>query len=282
MNAHFPLYDRCTETRENEAPTSDMSNANARRGRYRRILGWGVLGCLIAPILASTGCTMLSVSGNDWRAARRDSSSQAPDPRTTSEAVLQVYAARTVGRKGALGVHTWIAVKPTGADKYTRYEVVGWGVMRGLPAIQVNRAGPDDHWFGAVPELLVDRRGLEVDGWIRRIEQAIADYPYKDLYRTWPGPNSNTFVAHIARAVPEMRLDLPPTAIGKDYLPDGAVLARAPSGTGFQASVFGVLGVLGAWEEGVELNLLGLTFGIDLNSPALKLPGVGRVGFPQR
>jgi hypothetical protein len=30
----------------------------------------------------------------------------------------------------------------------------------------------------------------------------------------------------------------------------------------------------------VELNLLGLTFGLDLNRPALKLPGIGRVGFP--
>jgi len=259
-----------------------MSNANATRGGCRRILGWWMLVCLVAPVLASMGCTMLNASGNDWRAARRDSSNQAPDPRATSEAVLQVYAARTVGRKGALGVHTWIAVKPTGAATYTRYEVVGWGTMRGLPAIQVNRSGPDNYWFGAEPELLLDRRGPEVDGWIRRIEAAVADYPYKDLYRTWPGPNSNTFVAHIARAVPEMRLDLPPTAIGKDYLPEGAVFARAPSGTGFQASVFGLLGVLGAWEEGIELNLLGLTFGIDFNSPAFKLPGVGRVGFSQR
>jgi hypothetical protein len=36
--------------------------------------------------------------------------------------------------------------------------------------------------------------------------------------------------------------------------------------------------VLAGWEEGVEVNLLGLTFGIDLNGPALKLPIVGRVG----
>jgi hypothetical protein len=34
--------------------------------------------------------------------------------------------------------------------------------------------------------------------------------------------------------VPELRLDLPPTAIGKDFLPNGEVVARAPSGTGFQ------------------------------------------------
>lgn len=252
-----------------------------RRRAGRRLLGAFVL-CLIVPILASTGNTMFNASADDWRTARRDSSGQAPDPATTPEAVLQVYAARTVGSKGALGVHTWIAVKPSGADAYTRYEVTGWGVMRGRPAIQVNRTGPDNYWFGAQPELLADRRGPQVDDWIRRIEAAVEAYPYKDYYRTWPGPNSNTFVAHLARAVPEIRLDLPPTAIGKDYLPDGGIFARAPSGTGYQASLFGVLGVMGAWEEGLEFNVLGLTFGIDLVSPALKLPGIGRIGVPQR
>jgi hypothetical protein len=224
---------------------------------------------------------MLGGAGGDWRNARRDSSNQAPDPRTTPEAVVQVYAARTVGWRGAVGVHTWIVVKPSGAREYTRYEVVGWGVTRGYPAIRVNQGGPDNYWFGALPEKLVERRGPEVDAWIRRIEEAVDTYPYKDSYRTWPGPNSNTFVAHVARAVPELRVDLPPTAIGKDFLPNGSMLAAAPSGTGFQVSLFGLLGLMGALEEGLELNILGLSFGLDLNSPGIKLPGLGRLGLPQ-
>jgi hypothetical protein len=109
----------------------------------------------------------------------------------------------------------------------------------------------------------------------------VKTYPYKDSYRTWPGPNSNTFVAHVARTVPELRVDLPPTAIGKDYLPNGALVAAAPSGTGFQLSLFGVLGVIGALEEGIEVNLLGLSFGLDFKMPAVKLPGIGRIGWPQ-
>ena len=99
-------------------------------------------------------------------------------------------------------------------------------------------------------------------------------------YRTWPGPNSNTFVAYVARAVPELRLDLPPTAIGKDYLAGAALVGPSPSGTGGQISVLGLLGVLAAWEEGLEINLLGLTFGVDVKDPALKIPIVGRVGRP--
>ena len=92
------------------------------------------------------------------------------------------------------------------------------------------------------------------------------------------GPNSNTFTAFVARRVPELKLDLPPTAIGKDYLPNGDLFARAPSGTGYQFSLFGLFGVLVGVEEGLEINLLGLTFGIDPKSFALKLPAVGRVG----
>jgi hypothetical protein len=225
------------------------------------------------------GCTSLQRDPNWWQ-ARRDSSGQAPDPATTPEAVIQVYAARTVGWKGLFGVHTWVAVKPTGAPAYTRYEVMGWGVSRGAPALRVNRTGPDNYWFGSHPELLVDRRGEGVDELIGKAEAAVATYPYPDSYRTWPGPNSNTFIAHIGREVPELRLRLPATAVGKDYLPGGAPAGLTPSGTGVQLSLLGLAGVLVGWDDGIEVNVLGLTFGVDLLRPALKMPGVGRVGVP--
>src|SRR5690606_20136220 len=107
---------------------------------------------------------------------------------------------------------------------------------------------------------------------------AVADYPWPDRYRVWPGPNSNTFIAHIAREVPELRVDLPPTAIGKDFLGPTTFLAPTPSGTGWQVSLYGLLGAAVALEEGVEFNLLGLSVGVDVNDLALRLPGIGRVG----
>ncbi|HWC02016.1 MAG TPA: DUF3750 domain-containing protein [Methylomirabilota bacterium] len=234
---------------------------------------------LAGAILLLIACSTLARDPN-WRVARRDSSGHAPDPAATPEAVLQVYAARTVGWKGALGVHTWISLKRSGAPAYTRYEVIGWGVDRGTPAVRVNRTGPDNYWFGSRPTLLVDLRGDGVDALIDRVDAAVQAYPYPSTYRTWPGPNSNTFTAFVGRAVPELRLDLPPTAVGKDFLPGGAPAALAPSGTGVQLSLLGLAGVLIGWEEGIEVNLLGLTFGLDLNRPALKLPGLGRLGIP--
>jgi len=229
--------------------------------------------------LVPLGCSAVGSGGGvPFYAASREPSGQSPDPATTPEAVVQVFAARTVGWRGAFGVHTWVAVKRAGAPRYTRYEVMGWGVDRGSPALRVDRMGPDNHWFGARPELLAEKRGEGVDALIDRIETAVRDYPYPNTYVLWPGPNSNTFTAHVGRAVPELRLALPANAIGKDYLP-GSVAAVAPSGTGGQVSLFGVLGVLLATKEGVELNLLGLTVGIDLLRPALKLPGIGRLGM---
>ncbi len=225
------------------------------------------------------GCAALQ-RDPDWWQARRDASGQAPDPATTPAAVVQVYAARAVGWKGVLGVHTWIAVKRRGAPAYTRYEVMGWGVERGMPALRVNRTGPDNYWFGSRPDLLVDLRGDGVEALIDRIEAAVAAYPYPDSYRTWPGPNSNTFTAYVGRAVPELRLRLPPTAVGKDYLPGGMPAALTPSGTGVQLSLFGLAGLLVGWDDGIEANVLGLTFGLDVRHPALKLPGVGRLGLP--
>jgi hypothetical protein len=44
-------------------------------------------------------------------------------------------------------------------------------------------------------------------------------------------------------------------------------------------SIFGVLGLLAAAEEGLEVNVLGLTFGLDPSDLALKLPFVGSIRF---
>ncbi len=221
---------------------------------------------------------MFGRDGVSWQEARRDSSGLAPDPVATQEAVLQVYAARAVSWRGIFAVHTWIVVKPAGADRFTRYEVVGFGVSETVPSIRVDRTGPDNYWFGAKPELVLDRRGKDVDALIVKVRAAVATYPYPNEYRAWPGPNSNTFTAYVARQVPELGLAMPSNAIGKDYLPGGALWARAPSDTGFQLSFFGVLGLIVARDEGLEFNLLGFDMGFDFKAPALKLPGVGRVG----
>lgn len=232
----------------------------------------------LAVLMVMIGTASVRHSMADWWTASRESAGIAPDPAQHHEAIIQVYGARAYSWRGYFGVHTWFAVKPTGAPDFTVYEVIGWRVRRGAPAVYISNRPADGRWFDAMPELLADVRGQGVDEMIRRVDDAARNYPYMDEYTVWPGPNSNTFVAHVARAVPELRLDLPPTAIGKDYLPGGKVFAKTPSGTGVQISLAGLLGLMIGREEGLELNLLGLTFGIDPLAPALKLPMAGRIG----
>jgi len=238
---------------------------------WRRPLRTIGIAC-VAALLTAAG---ISAMATDWRTASREPVGLAPDPAHVREAVVQVYGARAVGGKGLFGVHTWIAVKPTGARDWKVYEVIGWRLRWAESVVAVRTREPDGRWFGAMPELYVDRRGAGVDALIERIDKAAREYPYATEYTAWPGPNSNTFTAWVARAVPELEIDLPATAIGKDYL-GRSVFASAPSGSGFQVSLGGVLGVAASGVEGVELNLLGLNFGVGPNG--VKLPIVGRIG----
>lgn len=240
-----------------------------------RRLGLMLFVMFVGP-LTMAACGNLNLSG-DWRMASRDSAGIAPLPTETDEALVQVWAGRAFRWRGIFAVHSWIATKARGADHYVVHDVIGW---RGGSTVASYHSEPDRYWYGARPQLLGEIRGAAAERAIEGIVAAVSNYPHDDEYVVWPGPNSNTFVAHVVRQVPELAVDLPPTAIGKDYLPDAALFGAAPSNTGVQVSLVGALGVLVALEEGIELNVLGLTVGVDPKDLAIKLPGIGRLELP--
>jgi Protein of unknown function (DUF3750) len=259
-----------------ELPSSVGYNPRSRRTQLTRMLLLSLLFFVALPLfLVVSGQAQL---GRDYRRADRSSAGIAPSAETTPEAVVQVYAARALNWRGIFGVHTWIATKPENATEYTLHQVIGWRTFRGLPAVVSAPGVPDGRWFGNEPELIDELRGEAAAKAIPKIIEAVASYPYPNEYTLWPGPNSNTFTAYVGRQVPELRMDLPVTAIGKDYPINGSLVDRTPSGTGYQFSMLGVLGLTMAREEGIEMNLLGLSFGIDFLRPALKLPFIGRLG----
>src|SRR4051812_31714967 len=93
----------------------------------------------------------------DWRTANSTPEGLAPRPELHSSAIVQVYAANTYGWRGAFADHCWIAIKPAGARVYQRYEVIGWNLFAGRPAItETETASPDRKWFGATPRVLRD------------------------------------------------------------------------------------------------------------------------------
>lgn len=156
-------------------------------------------------------------STDDWRTASREPAGIAPDPISTPEAVIQVYAAPAWGWRGWFAVHTWIATKRTGESSYTVYEVIGWRKNRGLPVVRIKQDAPDRHWFGERPELLADHRDHNGDELVKKIDKAARSYPWPDTYRAFPGPNSNTFTAWILEQVPELDVKLPFSALGSGY-----------------------------------------------------------------
>jgi len=231
----------------------------------------------VAPVVSHGVWWQLQPHAVSWARADWSSAGVLPPPDETREAVVHVLAGRTGRWKGIFAHHSWLVVKPEGATAYQRYDVVGWG-----RALRVDGYPADGRWFGNVPEILLTLRGPAAERAIPEIRRAVAAYPHaqRGAYVVWPGPNSNTFVANIARQVPPLAPALLPTAIGKDFVAWPVFAGAAPSRTGFQVSLGGVLGLTVGWVEGVEVNLLGLVAGIDWRRPALKLPGWGRVGFP--
>lgn len=208
--------------------------------------------------------------------ANRQSAHIAPDPNTTPDAVIQIYSARAFNWRGLFATHTWIATKLKNAKSYTVYQVIGWRLYWGLPPLMMEHDLPDRYWFGQKPHVILTIQGKRAENLIPKIDAAAKTYPYPDQYHLWPGPNSNTFPAYVARWVPELGLAIPSTAIGKDFL-GFKLFARAPSGTGYQFSFFGMVGILIAKKEGLEINLLGAVFGINPSAHTISLPGIGAI-----
>src|SRR5581483_6486854 len=122
-------------------PDGNMNGGASVAGRAPRKvarLALSFIVLFVLPLLVSA-CVFGRDSAVPWYEARRDATGLAPDPGTTPEAVIQVYAARAVSWRGIFAVHTWIVVKPTKAREFTRYEVMGFGVSEESPAIKINR-----------------------------------------------------------------------------------------------------------------------------------------------
>lgn len=219
---------------------------------------------------------------DDWRTANRASAHIAPNPVSHPEAIIQAYSARAFSWRGILAVHTWIAVKPKNATQYVVYQIIGWRVLQGLSPLMVAHDIPDRYWFGQKPHIIFDKRGSAAEALIPKIETAAKTYPDGSRYVLWPGPNSNTFPAYIARHIPELGLTLPATALGKDYLTNLTFLARTPSGTGYQFSLFGIIGISVARAEGLQINILGLVYGMNPFNLSITLPGVGERSLIKR
>ena len=229
----------------------------------------------VLPALATLAWWEWQERPRSWRTADWSASGVLADAGSDEEAAIYVMAARTGGLKGAFSVHSWIVFKKAGAGAYERYDKVGWGMP-----VRRNAYAPDGRWYSNMPEVVHQLRGADAERLIPEVEAAIASYPYamRGGYRIWPGPNSNSFVAHVLRSVPELGARMPPNATGRDYAPGWASLEWLPEG-GLHATVGGWFGFSVGRKAGLELHFLGLVAGVDVARPAIKVPAFGRVAL---
>jgi hypothetical protein len=261
---------RQTELYERGRPTPQLSPRTPLR---KPLIVFLLL--VLAPIGVSATQYWLGEPRGDWRTADRSSAGLLPAASREPEAVIRVFGARTVRWRGIFAIHTWIVFKEQGAATYSRYDYTAWG-----EPIRNNGFAADARWFGATPETIVAVDGEQASRLIPRIRHVIESYKFRAYgdYSPWPGPNSNTFVQAVLAAVPELKAVLPPTAIGKDYPYEGDWIGSTASRTGIYVSLGGYLGVTIGWVEGFEINFFGAVLGFDIRRPALKLPGIGRLG----
>jgi Protein of unknown function (DUF3750) len=240
-----------------------------------RFASLAFLAAFVTPLALHAAWWLSTDAALAWNEADWTSANLLPAARAKPEAIIHVYAARTGRWKGIFAHHSWIVVKERGAGAYTRFDMVAWG-----QPVKTNNWAPDARWYGHRPTLVGAVEGPAAEALIPKIRAAVARYPYSRYgdYSVWPGPNSNSFTAYVLAAIPAAGIALPPTAVGKDWRADGRHFGLTPSGTGIQLSLGGILGVTIGWVEGVEVNVLGLVAGLDIRRPALKLPGLGRIG----
>lgn len=212
----------------------------------------------------------------NWRVASWQSSGILPEATKVKPATVMVLATRTGQWKSIFAEHMSIVVKPEGASQWTRYDVVGWG-----KPVRRDAYAADALWYGNTPRVIFRLEGPAAAKLIPAVEASIAAYPHqkRGSYTVWPGPNSNTFVGWVVRHTDGFEAELPPVAVGKDWLASGFGTDVAPSKTGYSLSIAGVIGGTLAWEEGLELHLLGSTIGLDPNDLAIKLPALGKLSL---
>lgn len=253
-----------------------MTKIRTKKSRLRRIFLLGL--ALIAFSIAASAVAFVQKEGpRGYWEADWSSTGRLPAAAQHRPAMVRIFAARTGRWKGIFAVHTWIVIKDKDGQSYQRFDKVGWG-----QPVRVNNWPPDGRWYSNTYETIFAADGPGAEKLIPAIRAAVRAYPYNRYgsYKVWPGPNSNTFTACVIAATPGLRAVLPPTAVGKDYPCGNSWFSPTPTRTGYRLSLGGTAGITAGWLEGFEINILGAVIGFDLRRPALKLPGIGRIGMP--
>src|SRR5258706_7130958 len=89
-----------------------------------------LLSLIIAPVTVSAANYLLGDRRGNWQTADRSSAGLLPTASGHPDALIRVFAARTVRWRGIFAVHSSIVVKERSASRYSRYDYPAWGPSR--------------------------------------------------------------------------------------------------------------------------------------------------------
>jgi Protein of unknown function (DUF3750) len=174
----------------------------------------------------------------------------------------------------AFAVHYWFVMFDPASRQWHRWEV--WQSKdaggKSIGHVHCDLRHPDCGVGGGAYRLAAEWNGSPARAICSVLNNA-RDYPHRDRYRVWPGPNSNTFVAWVLREA-ALHHSFDPRAIGKDYVGlFGVGRSARPPGAQLETPL---LGVKFSLHDGVEVHWLCLTWGLRWSPLAIDTP-FGRV-----
>ncbi len=131
----------------------------------------------------------------------------------STDAVARLYGATIPGIE-AIAIHPWFAIRAAGARTFTRWEV--WQDAGGpYGHVRKNLMSASSHVGGGPSFVLAQLRGAAAEPIVEFVETQSPDYPCRNRYVLFPGPNSNSYAQWVLEET-GWDVTLPPTAIGKD------------------------------------------------------------------
>ena len=212
----------------------------------------------------------------NWRVASWSSSGMLPEAKSVQPATVMILSTRTGRWKSIFAEHMSIVLKTEGASRWTRYDVVGWGTP-----VRRDAYAADALWYGNTPRVIFRLEGAEAAKLIPAVEASIARLPAPEARQLYG----------VAGAEFQHLCELGGPAHGRfqggtSASCRGERLVRTWlwHRRGTQQNRLQLFGWRRywrhlAWEEGVELHLLGSTIGLDPNDLAIKLPALGKLSL---
>lgn len=169
--------------------------------------------------------------------------------------------------------HSYVDFRSKPSEPWQRIEIVNKDSGLILEPVSEEEVHASSRWGNPVHLVSQSKH----DGQVLASQITAFGKGYNDtVYKAWPGPNSNTFTDGLLREVDGLSGVLEHNGVGKDASWRAGTTA---GGTGLEIQS-PLLGAEAGLKEGLNINFMGLTAGIGVWPPAIKLPFLPQ--FPLR